>query len=257
MPSNKLLTILTPVLIFVLLQIIFLKTSLVYAGLLISSLGLLITIKRFSKQSRITDKWINFFIFPFLFLNTSVVYSLFLTKDKIWLIELIFLLNLFVLNYFLKNAYDYLFNPGSYKKNSLENLFSYGNFLIIFFLSSTVYGLQTFLGVNSSLLILIFVVLNILIIYQFFYINRINIKDNLVYLFISVFILAQISWSLYFLPLNFNLTGLILAICYYMIAGTVKSYLKNNLSKKILKLYLSFGFGSIFFILLSANWIEL
>ena len=95
---------------------------------------------------------------------------------------------------------------------------------------------------------------SVIVIYEALWENKINFREAFVFIIIGSLILLEMAWSISFLPLNFNIIGLILAICYYMITGFIKYYLLDNLNKKIVKSYLLIGFGSIFILLLTARW---
>ena len=69
------------------------------------------------------------------------------------------------------------------------------------------------------------------------------------------FVLIEIAWSLSFWPLSYYILGLVMAIFYYIIIGIVRFYLLNELDRKIIKLYLVFGFLGITLVLLTARWL--
>ncbi len=148
----------------------------------------------------------------------------------------------------------YLIQTKSYKNLSLENISSYGNLLTFFFISSVVYDLQSFLDMPVWPLAVIIAVAAALIIYQTVWANGIEKKITIIYVLIGSLILVELAWAISFLPLDFNATGLILTICYYMLIGLVRHHLLDNLKKNIVKLYLALGFGSILLILLTTRW---
>jgi hypothetical protein len=67
-------------------------------------------------------------------------------------------------------------------------------------------------------------------------------------------ILVELFWSISFLPFNYNITGLILAVCYYVIIGLVKNHLLGKLDAAKVKMYLILGGVSLFLIMLTARW---
>jgi len=84
--------------------------------------------------------------------------------------------------------------------------------------------------------------------------SKIGLKSSFPYILISGAVLLEIGWSISFLPLNHNIAGLVLAICYYILISLSLSYLSDVLNKKIIKQHLLFGFLSILIVLLSARW---
>ncbi len=157
--------------------------------------------------------------------------------------------------FYLKSIYYYLIRPEFYKAQTIENLSSYGNFLVIFFFSSASYGLQSFLNIATALLIFFILLLLALVVYQVMWANKIDINLGFIFILLLCLILVEIAWSISFLPLNYNVLGMVLAICYYILIGLTRFYLKGKLDGKIVKLYLFSGFISIFILLLTSSWI--
>jgi len=85
--------------------------------------------------------------------------------------------------------------------------------------------------------------------------NRIDLKIGFFYILIISLVLTELTWSASFLTLNFYILGLILAVCYYILIGLTRFHLLDKLTKRLVKLYLFYGFGSILIVLLTANWV--
>ncbi|MCX6796502.1 MAG: hypothetical protein NTW06_03315, partial [Candidatus Falkowbacteria bacterium] len=182
----------------------------------------------------------------------------FTTMLSICLLVQLFLIGIVVLIYFyLRLLYIYLVNFNLQKKESLENFSAYGNFLAFYFLSSFLYGIRAFLNFSVWPLMLIFLAAAVLIIYEIFWINSINLKVGSFYVLLLSLVLTELAWALTFLTLSFYILGLIITIGYYILIGLTKFYLKGQLDKKIIKLYLIFGFTSVLIVLLSARWFEI
>ncbi|MBU1684290.1 hypothetical protein KKC56_02385, partial [Patescibacteria group bacterium] len=130
-----------------------------------------------------------------------------------------------------------------------------GNFLTFFFTSSVIYGLQSFIHAPIWMLMIIITPIIFLMTYNILWINEINNKENFIFILINYLILAEITWSLSFLPLNYHIIALILSICYYVLVNLLKLYLKNILTYKTIKLYLISGCAGIILILLTAQWL--
>jgi len=94
-----------------------------------------------------------------------------------------------------------------------------------------------------------------LIIYQIIWVNKIELKKGLPYILISCLILVELCWSISFLPFNYNISGLSLAICFYVIIGLIKNYLLDKLDAVKIKTYLILGSVSLFLILFTARWL--
>ncbi len=224
----------------------------IYTALVLSLCLILFTIRQFAKAGPAIRGWWKFIIFPTMFLLSVAVYSTVIVSKTA--IQLLFLLNAVFLFFNLHSIYYSFFGPIIESKLTTREISSYGNFLIYFFIGASLYGWLSFL--NSPLWPLILVVLSVslIVIYEILWENKISGREALVFIIIGSLILLEIAWSMSFFPLNFNIIGLILAICYYMIAGFIKYYLLDNLNKKIIRSYLFVGFGSIFILLLTARW---
>ena len=253
MKVNRFLPLVIPVLIFLLQQLYFFSPKFIYLVLVLINILLFFALWQFSQASQVDKKWWNFLIQPSLLTTAVVVYCLFLSQKII--IELLFLANLVLLYFYLRQVYYYLIKPTSYQVFSLENLSVYGNFLTFFLLAASVYGLQSYLGLAIWPLELVFLMLVALIIYQVIWANKIEIKRALSYLLLVCLVLVELSWALSFLPFNHHVLALLLAICYYLIIGLTRCYLLNKLDKKIVRVYLTLGLAGIIILLMTARWL--
>lgn len=251
MRYNKLLPPLIPFLVFVFFEIFFLNSRMIYVSVVLSSLLILFAIRQFSLVN-LREDWWNFLVLPILFLIGIASYSSVLISRPI--IQILFVVNVVFLYFYLRMAYYSLVQPIPETNLTIDNLSSYGSFLAVFFISSAMFGLQSFLNLSVWALALVMAVVIFLIVRQAFWANKIDLKASLVYILISGLILVELVWAVSFLPLNFNISGLILAACYYMLIGLVRHHLLGRLDRRTIELYLAFGFGSIFIILLSARW---
>ena len=208
---------------------------------------------QFCRASQVDKKWWNYLILPAVMSTLVLAYSVFMSRQL--LIQLLFVFNLAFLYLYLRQVYYYLLNPLAYEVFSIENISSGANWLSFFFLAATVYGLQSFLNLPILWLALVILAVTALIIYQIIWANKIELKIVLPYLLISCLILVELSWSISFLPFNYNISGLALAICYYVIIGLVKNHLLDKLDAKRLRMYLLLGSISLFLILFTAKWL--
>jgi hypothetical protein len=253
MKYNRFLPLFVPLITFVLSELFFVKTKLIYLMLVFVFLLFLFTVRQFVKASKRKEDWWNFLILPSMFYFGSIVLSLMIPNKAI--IQMIFILNAIFLYFYFVIIYGYLINSEVYQLNSMENVASYGNFLAFYFLASSIYGLQSFLHITIWKLMLVFIVGSVLIVYQVIWANKINNRIGYFYLLILSLILIELAWSVSFLSLNYYTLGLIMAVCYYVLIGLVRFFLLNKLNKKIIKMYLLFGFSSIIIVLITARWL--
>lgn len=253
MKLNRLWPLLIPLLVFALAEMYFFYPKLIYVAAVLANLFIFFAVWQFSRYSEIDKRWWNYLILPAVMSTTVMAYSVFISSK--FLIQLLFIFNLVFLYLYLRQVYYYLLKPAAYKVFSIENLSSYINWLTFFFLAATVYGLQSFLNLPVSWLALIMLGVTALIVYQIIWANKIELKIGLPYILISCLILVELSWSISFLPFNYNISGLGLAICYYVIIGLVKNHLLDKLDATKVKMYLILGSVSLFLILFTAKWL--
>ncbi len=256
MKYSRFFTLLTPLVILILLEAFFLRSDIFYLSLVLGNLFIALTVKQFSKESAASvaaGGWASFLILPACFFTSLAVYSVLLESQLV--IQLLFFLNAVFIYLYLRYIYYYLIQPQLYKSYFLENIATYGNFLTVFFLASSIYGLQSFLGIPVWLLAIVLTVMMILIIYNVIWANKIDFRRGAAYILINCLLLTEAAWAISFLPLKYNVAGLALAIYYYVLISLTKFYLKDELSASRIKFYLIFGLLSTMFVLLTARWL--
>jgi len=250
---NRLLPLLVPLIIFCLFEAFLLKPKIIYLSVVISlSLILFVSRQFFSSGSLKRGRW-SISIFPALAIISFAAYSTIIPSRLV--MNLLFILLLAILYIYLRTLYYYLIQPELYAKGlSIEIISSYGNFVNYFLASSYLFGLASFLDFPIWPLMIIILFISFFAIFEELWAKDINPGESLVFIIIGALILLEIGWSISFLPINYNIAGLILAICYYMAVGLLKYYILNKLDKKIIRFYLTLGFFSIFVLLLTSRW---
>jgi hypothetical protein len=196
---------------------------------------------------------LDFLIFPLVFFNGAVA-SLLVLNNRFFAQGLIFF-SAGMIFYYLKAVYFFHHKPLLYKSFQIRNISVYGNFLAIFFFSSALFGIRSFLNWPVWGIILVLTFLFLLVIYQLSWAHKIPLADSGVHILVDSLILVEIAWSLSFLPLRFYILGLLLSASYYVITGLTRHYLLGTLEAKNVKAYLGVGLFSVVMILLSARWI--
>ena len=252
MKLNRLLPLIIPALVFLLEEMYYLSPKLIYVAAVLVNLLIFFTVWQFSQTSEIDKRWWNYLILPAVMSVAVMSYSVFLSFKLI--IQLLYFFNLVFLYLYLRYVYYYLLNPLAYEVFSIENISSYINWLTFFLLAATVYGLASFLNLPISWLVLIMISLTSLLVYQIIWANKIELMPSLPYILISCLILVELFWSISFLPFNYNISGLSLAICYYVVIGLVKNHLLLKLDAAKVKMYLILGSISLLLILSTAKW---
>lgn len=253
MKLNRFLPLLAPLAVYGLAETYFFYPKLIYAVAVAMNLLIFFTVWRLGVASQVDRQWWNYLILPAVMSTAVTAYSVFLNSRP--LIQLLFILDSVFLYFYLRHIYYYLLEPGSYEAFSIENISSYISWFSFFFLAAAVYGLESFLNFPIFQLALIILAAAALINYQIIWVNKIELKKALPYLLVSCLILAELGWSIFFLPFNYNISGLLLAICFYVTSGLVKNHLLDKLDLSKVKIYLILGLASLFLILFTARWI--
>ncbi len=257
MKINRFLPILSPLFIFLLLEIFYFFPHIFYIAIVLSFLFNFFSFWQFTTESAKEERWWHFAILPFLvFVGTMFFVSplnIAFLPLKIFT-QILFALNLIFLYHYYRAVYYYLIKPEFYKNKLLENFAFFGGFLSFFFISSFIYGLGSLVGVAMWVLMLLMLVLIALEIYQIFHANHIEKIKGLFFLLLISLVLFEFAWSLAFLSLSYYILGAILSFYFYIIVGLSLFYLKGTLNKKLIKTYLFLGVFSILIILLTSRW---
>jgi len=199
-------------------------------------------------------KRLSFFVLPFLFINFLSFYSSLLINK--WLIFGIVLLAMFFSYYYfvefrLRLNRDFDFNLGNFfVLSDVEGL------LLVFLGASFIYSLPYFLNFKNWMLLIIIVLILFFAIWQnILIVNKQKQKqETLRSSFLFLLVLLPIVGSLFFLPFNFNVLGLILTLCYYTGLSFIRFHLSETLTNKKIKYNLIFIIVLLLTIFLTVRW---
>ncbi|MDD4901068.1 MAG: hypothetical protein PHS62_03080 [Patescibacteria group bacterium] len=253
MKLNRFLPLAIPLLVFLLEETYFFSPKLIYLAAVLALLLFFFSVWQFSWASEVDKRWWNYLILPATMTMAVMAYTVFLGNRLV--IQLLFVMSVVFSYLYLRYVYYYLLNPAAYGVFSIENISSYVNWLAFFLSAATVYGLASFLNLPIAWLVLAMLSFTALLVYQIAWSNKIEFKLALPYILISCLILTELFWSISFLPFNYNISGLALAICYYVIIGLVKNHLLHKLDVAKARMYLLLGSISLLLVLATARWI--
>lgn len=253
MKINRFLPLITPVFSFILTEVFFFSPKMIYVSSVLIVLLFFFSTRQFVVASKKEERWLDYFILPALFTINLILFSTMLPSRL--LVQFLLFSNLIFLYLYFRSIYYYLTEHSSYREHSMENFSSYANFLSVYFLASSIYGLQSFLNSPLWLLMILLLCEISFIVYQVLWANDIELKTGLFFIFLSSLVILEISWAISFLTLSYYILGLIVAVCYYILIGLTRFYLAGTLSRDQVKHYLIFGFSSILVVLLTARWL--
>ncbi|MFH1325994.1 MAG: hypothetical protein ABIH48_00815 [Candidatus Falkowbacteria bacterium] len=218
--------------------------------IIVATVGLLLKFNRYKIFD--TDFWL-LLTPPLVLIVFTTIFLLFLNYKYIQ--HGIALAVAIAIYYYLTYLYYFLRRITNYKPLSLESASSYFTVISYLFLSIVSYGFINFLNFKIWYLAIIFILLTFLSTYQFIWINKIGKRLTM---FVSILIsvlMIEFFWSISFFPISHFISGLALAIIYYVIINLSLLNFLEKIDKKVMRTYLSIGIICIFIILLSAKWL--
>jgi len=253
MKYNKLLPILTSILVFIFLEIYIIWPFLIYFCFVAANFMIIYTAWCFCRKTEIKENFFDYFIIPSLLTSSIIAYSVFVKEG--FFLHLLFVVHFFLIYIYFKIIYNYLLKKSSYIESSLSNFFLYGNFLVIFFIGSSAFAFQSFIDISAWVIMIIIIFIIAIILFEILKINNIDKEKIFFYVAIGSLIIAEIYWALSYMPFNYNILGFLLAVCYYVLSDLTRITLKNNISKIVVRRYVIFSLISIIIILLTATWV--
>ncbi len=126
----------------------------------------------------------------------------------------------------------------------------------IFFTYAGAYGLYLNFLVPLYYLMLVYLIVTLLVSYQYFLIiQRDNKRRAWTYSFLLALVMSELIWTMNFWPFGYLTTGVIALILYYVLWDLVQSYFLNILSKKRVVANMIFFSVLTVMVLLSAKWL--
>jgi len=253
MKFSRFAVIIFPLIIWLLAQAYFIWPELFYISLGLSA-ALIIAFTFFLKKPERRTPWWLMAILPLCFL-ISITTFISLQANG-FLIQLLFLvLAIFLFNYF-KNLYYFWNRPELYQEENYGSIRAYGSFLVIFFSAADLFGLQSLLSLTVWPMFLMFSVVLLGVAYLNLDLEKSDNKTTWQFSIITTWLIAEMAWVFVFLPLNYNVSALSIAIIYYLIINLTRLYLQKALTPKKIKLYLILSYAGLAILLFTANWLN-
>ena len=125
----------------------------------------------------------------------------------------------------------------------------------IFFTYAGAYGLYLNFLVTLYVLMLTYLIVTLLVSYQYFSIIEQDKNRVWTYSFLLALFMVELIWTMNFWPFGYLTTGVIALILYYVLWDLTQSYFLNLLSKKRVVANMIFFSTLIILILISSKWI--
>ena len=124
----------------------------------------------------------------------------------------------------------------------------------IFFTYASAYGLYLNFDVPLYWLMLVYLLVTLLVSFQYFSIIENDSKKVWTFSFLLALLMVEIVWAINYWPFGYLTTGVIALILYYILWDLVQSYFLNLLSRKRVTANMIFFSFLIIMVLLSAKW---
>lgn len=213
---------------------------------------LVLMLKLFNLQYR--KKEFFAFLITTLFLVISSVLFLFFV-DSFLIRQIAIVVISILIGYYYNNIFQFLYLPKSYQPYSLENISGYLNLLSLFLFFTGIFSVLIFFDPPFSLMIISSFVLTLVLTMQTFWVHKVDFSKVKLFLLVVSLIMAELFWAVHYLPSSFYVSGLLLAIIYYMLIVLGLNYFTSNLEKSNIKRTLLIGSTMIILLLTTAQWI--
>jgi len=254
MKYKRLIPLFSAVAIFILAEVFLAYPQFFYISLATALLVVFLSVKYLSSRSK--PYWLFFTISPALFLTGFFFYSSVITGN-IWIQTIFFIIAWFVFMY-LRSFLYYSSNRDSQGvswQSKLDNLMISGGFLTAFSTSAVLFDLSAFITWPFYLMLLLWAFIAWLLLVQFKPLKSQGTWPIGGLVLINVLVLTELAAVFSFLPLNFHILALFLAIIYYLSLMIVRLEFSSKLNHRALKLPLILSALAILLLLLTARWL--
>lgn len=151
---------------------------------------------------------------------------------------------IFLIWFFLETIYRFFYQPRKYLAHSLENISFSLNLVSFFWLHSGLFALNIFLNFPFYYFLPLIFFFSFCFMALNFWLAKISLKENFLFIIIPTIFLLEISTALLFLPTNFYFNSFVLTVLFFFLNVLIKDQLFNVLDSRKIKKYL-FGAGSL------------
>lgn len=249
---NRIIPLLATLVVFVLFEQLLKTPKQIYWLSGFTFLVVILSVWQLNNRQLKNGKFWYLVITPVLFLAGGLIFLSFLEGrffKQFFLVVFAVLIWAFLEVVFLK-----FHLRAKYQTHSLENISTHLNLITIFLIASGFFSLIVFLGISTSLLIIIFAIVNTLLVYQLIKLSDVSLVVGWPYILATVVVITEIFWAVSFLPTSVYVNGLIVTIIYYLITGLTRNWLLGVREGKVVKRYLLISVISLVIVLLSAKW---
>jgi len=160
-----------------------------------------------------------------------------------------------VIGFFYRQVYIYNFAPEQYQPYALENLSVSINIFIVFLAASSLFGFRLFLGLSWTMLLGIFVLIVLTLTYQTLWAHKLSHKQMVWWLLSSVALLGQLFIAMGYLPVQYIVSGIIIAIAFYLFIGLNRLVIRQAFRRRLVAQQVILSSVLTLVVLITARWI--
>lgn len=249
---KRILTILFPLLVLLNLELFvfypekIIVFSIILFGLVTLSIFRLINIKK---------KFSDFFglvATPLFFLFSIVLVILFIESFVIR--QLVVVGSAFAYAVFLEHIFRFLWQPNRYQPYALENISGALNLITIFLVVVGSFNLIILFAASHWLIILGVALVVMIMTMQTLWSSKLAIRKNWLSQFTLIFIILQLLFISYYLPLEPPIIAILVVTVYYSLINFLRHNLLGTLDREVVRRYFVIDLIVITIIILTARW---
>jgi hypothetical protein len=201
---------------------------------------------------KINKNFFHFLILPIVFCFTSFFFLTFLVN--VYIYNAVSVLCAVILYFLLRQYYTYFYFTHRYQPYSLESLSTYISMISSFFLFSGLYSSFILLKFGITSMVLVLVIVEAVLIYYYFWINKIDLKKSGIFILVIVAILAELFVAVSYLPTSYYVNAFILSIALTLMLVLSRNFFVASLTKKKIISHLAVSSIILLIVLLTAKW---
>ncbi len=199
------------------------------------------------------EGWWHVALTPVVFVVSCATFLLFM--EPLWVAIALPMIAGAFLFFFGEHLFRFIHTPSLYQPYALEHTSLVLHIASIYFLSTTFFGLQTFLQTPVWLLALFFFLVATALTYETLWVSKIRDASALKVALILGLVFTEFFVSFSLLPTSFFVNAAVTSVLFYTIIGMMRASLLQKLSRGVLRRYLLVGCVLSLLLLLTAQWI--
>lgn len=195
----------------------------------------------------------NFFLTPLLLVLAGAAFFAFL-EMPIAMVVLLGVVSTLQLAY-AEHLFYYFHRPSEYRVYTIERISFILSMVVVFLLSSALFGLLILVNVPLWALAPAFFLVAVFLVYTLLWVSKVDPVRASPYAVAGGLLLTQIFIALSFLPVGHMTSGAFLTACFYFFLGVSRADFMGRLTRPVFLRYLFFTLLMLVLILSTTKWV--